>query len=219
MAGASASSDIIEDNPDEVVLEVLAARPHPTIAVQAPHQGLVAGRPDLNELDDSHVRGERKRKGKGVATEYGESSGSTVKPRPSKPLNQFSRLHWGKGNKIAQRSDEAFRVGKTYTDTEIGVLAGFENNLDAVPEGFRPHVLGAAAYARKQTSRVDDKRLKTSRAAQLLFPSYIAIDFEKWLLGFFTISLTSNNNITFPYVCCTCRVEVVFVSNTPLTGT
>ena len=74
MAGASASSDIIEDNPDEVVLEVLAARPHPTIAVQAPHQGLVAGRPDLNELDDSHVRGERKRKGKGVATEDGESS-------------------------------------------------------------------------------------------------------------------------------------------------
>ena len=60
MAGASASSDTIEDNPNEVVLEVLGARPHPTITVQAPHHGLIAGRPDLHELGDSHVRGERK---------------------------------------------------------------------------------------------------------------------------------------------------------------
>ena len=46
--------------------------------------------------------------------------------------------------------------------------------------------------------------------------SYIAIDFEKGLLGCFDITLTSNNNLTFPYVCCNCRVAVVSISNTPL---
>ena len=159
MAGASGRALAMEmDNSEGIVQNLPASRPGPTVAVEAPHQGLVAGRLDLLA---PHQRGSLKRKGHGEPT--------FVKPRPSKPLNKLIRGHWPKGTQELQRSDKEITEGKIYTDLEVGVLVGLADHPELVPDEFHHHIQKAVDNTAKMHRLQEEKKAQKGKAAQLLF--------------------------------------------------